>query len=430
MYIYFDSNGYLKEFINDPKREGSQNVNKLYVYIEPSIEDVQDKTIDNQDVKVWMLLNTYPSGTADFRLMNLLNHVTDDEGNILNSLSFTLEQDTVYEAIPYNKDRDLKYFVYGRYYQFIKLTIPSEVLLGSEEVACSLSLIDPETSPEDQYRFVLDVFSFIVQNSVIKKNINITQAEYAYLLSTKIGIANTSLLVTELPETGNSNIFYVLNQGTEKDIYIWNGNSYVWVGSNQLSLANYYTKTEGEALEDRITSVENSLSSVASGSPKGVYATVDALTAANPNHDYIYVVTETGYWYYWNGSAWASGGIYQASEIPLNSIDTSKITEDIANNFESINLFDKTKLISGGYFADNGNIYVEANSKYSTQYIRVKSGTTYRCSSGLTSNLAVATYDAVGNFVSRVIFGHDTQTVTFGDSVAFVRLSMVGIGFR
>lgn len=375
MYIYFDSNGYLKEFINDPKREGSQNVNKLYIYIEPSIETVQDKIIDNQNVKVWMLLNNYPSGTADFRLMNLLNHVTDDDGNILNTLSFNFEEDTVYETIPYNKDRDLKYFVYGRYYQFIKLTIPSEVLLSSGEVSCSLSLVNPETSPQTQYRFVLDIFTFIVQDSVIKKNINITQAEYAYLLATKIGIANTSLVVTELPETGNNNIFYVLKSGEEVNIYIWNGSSYVWVGSNELNLSNYYTKAEGEALEARVTNVEGQISGLSNGSPKGVYDTVSALTTADPNHLYIYIVLADLKWYYWNGTAWTAGGTYLSSapdnnlsETSSNSVENKVVTKNILNNTNGI---ENICIVRHENFQITGSYYLNYTLYKST----IKSGT-------------------------------------------------------
>ena len=38
----------------------------------------------------------------------------------------------------------------------------------------------------------------------------------------------------------------------QNNIYIWNGTSYVWVGSNKVSLANYYTKTQGEEFENDI----------------------------------------------------------------------------------------------------------------------------------------------------------------------------------
>ena len=44
-----------------------------------------------------------------------------------------------------------------------------------------------------------------------------------------------------------------------------------------------------------LTSLQSQVSNLASGSPAGVYATVTALTSADPDHSKIYVVTEDGH---------------------------------------------------------------------------------------------------------------------------------------
>lgn len=76
-----------------------------------------------------------------------------------------------------------------------------------------------------------------------------------------------------------------------------------------------------------VTYVNTLTSSIASGSPKGTYATVSALTTAFPSgNTNIYVVTADGNWYYWNGSAWTSGGTYQSTGIVDNSVTTAKRT--------------------------------------------------------------------------------------------------------
>lgn len=62
-----------------------------------------------------------------------------------------------------------------------------------------------------------------------------------------------------------------------------------------------------------LTNLQSQVSSLASGGPAGVYATVAALTSADPNHEKIYIVTENGHWYYYN-NGWQDGGIYQAAE--------------------------------------------------------------------------------------------------------------------
>lgn len=79
-------------------------------------------------------------------------------------------------------------------------------------------------------------------------------------------------------------------------------------------LANKAEKSEVIAVTNKVTVLDAKVNSQASGSPKGVYATAAALKAALPTgNSNIYVVTEDGKWYFWNGTAWTAGGIYTAS---------------------------------------------------------------------------------------------------------------------
>lgn len=72
---------------------------------------------------------------------------------------------------------------------------------------------------------------------------------------------------------------------------------------------------------------------MASGSPKGVYATLYALQTAYPTGTTgAYLVTGDGKWYYWSGSAWTVGGTYQATGIADKSVTLSKLDDKIANN--------------------------------------------------------------------------------------------------
>ena len=60
------------------------------------------------------------------------------------------------------------------------------------------------------------------------------------------------------------------------------------------------------------------------GSPKGVYASLSALQTAYPSGSSgVYLTSDNGHWYYWNGSAWTDGGIYHSSE------DVKQIKEDL-----------------------------------------------------------------------------------------------------
>ena len=81
-----------------------------------------------------------------------------------------------------------------------------------------------------------------------------------------------------------------------------------------------------------VANLQTQLNAVASGSPAGVYSTVSALTTADPDHSKIYVVTADGHWYYYGNSQWNDGGTYQAEEIADNSVEYSKLSEEILNS--------------------------------------------------------------------------------------------------
>lgn len=60
------------------------------------------------------------------------------------------------------------------------------------------------------------------------------------------------------------------------------------------------------------------------GSPKGVYANLAALQAAFPTGTTgIYITQDNGHWYFWSGSAWADGGVFQAALSISQTIGTS-----------------------------------------------------------------------------------------------------------
>ena len=169
---------------------------------------------------------------------------------------------------------------------------------------------------------------------------NITFQKILADLGTKLGIRAYTERVGELPTTGQTNVFYAIyddpSNPNKLNIYVWNGTtqSYVWVGDNSLYLGDYYTKQEGEQFENdidnRISSVESELSSVAQGSPKGVYDTLGDLQSAYPEgNNNIYIVLADGHWYYWNGSAWTDGGVY------LSSLPDDKLNEESQNSVQN-----------------------------------------------------------------------------------------------
>ena len=133
--------------------------------------------------------------------------------------------------------------------------------------------------------------------------------------------------------------------------------------------SNLYSSNE---IDIKVSNLESLISGLASGSPRGVYATLlDLQTAYPTGSDGIYLVTADGHWYYWDGVAWTDGGTYMTS-LPDKYLDTtsnnsvenqvvSKSIDDISSHFEpsNINLFNKYNyLIEKGVYLNGSNQFV------------------------------------------------------------------------
>ncbi|ANT43970.1 baseplate/receptor binding protein [Lactococcus phage 98202] len=105
------------------------------------------------------------------------------------------------------------------------------------------------------------------------------------------------------------------------------------------------TNEEIWQLESKTSTLDNKVSSLSSGAPKAV-SQVSSMTDKTKN--YVYTGSESGYtpgnWYYWNGSAWASGGVYQSQGISNGSIAPNKINT-------IYNLFVDSKQTPGKYIS-------------------------------------------------------------------------------
>jgi predicted MPP superfamily phosphohydrolase len=132
--------------------------------------------------------------------------------------------------------------------------------------------------------------------------------------------------------------------------------------------------------------VDTQIASVADGSPKGVYASLAALQSAYPSGTTgIYVTSDNGHWYFWSGSTWTDGGIYQSAGIADGSVTTAKRTHlgelGIVSTVKPVNFdFDaKTMTFPSDY---SGSNIIWRNKYYivpaNTQVDLTLSGTTDR----------------------------------------------------
>lgn len=149
-YIYFDINGRLREYVTTPKRKGSENVDTLFVYWEGN-----DGTI------------VLPS-----QCFIEYGHESIHAGPLTaNKISRTI--------IPFQRERDLRFFQYGKTYQFMCFDLPTAVSSTSGFWHCSVSIHDRLSNNVVQ---VLGDITFEVEESSIVPSGNLNLSQYNYIL--------------------------------------------------------------------------------------------------------------------------------------------------------------------------------------------------------------------------------------------------------
>ena len=276
MYVIYNNDGSIKyKLLNEFVEQGNNNVNELFVAIEGR--------------ENWTLY-------ASFKLPN---------GSTTTAVSSTPTTE----------------FIEG-----IGTFTGRKILLSNAEtlVAGALQMNVVCLDENDAKLVAFNTYITVNETGIqLSDPILLTVQEYENLLTElkrKMEYPTKYLQVSELPDNPSLDTIYVLKGANDlNEVYIFNGKTNEWIplGSNRINLGLYYTKEEGEefeeGIEQRVSSVENELSSVASGSPKGVYATLSDLETAYPTgEEGIYVVSANGHWYYWDATneEWTDGGVY------------------------------------------------------------------------------------------------------------------------
>lgn len=138
----------------------------------------------------------------------------------------------------------------------------------------------------------------------------------------------------------------------------------------------------------RLEEIETELESVASGSPL-VASSLSDMTET----DRIYVLTTNGHWYWYNGSSWQDGGIYQASE----DSDTLNNLADEVENFTNGKIlnYDERNVIHRYIGSDNKITSIDTAKtavfelKNGKHYKIIIKGSYNRFFSGLTNSLDI-----------------------------------------
>ena len=117
---------------------------------------------------------------------------------------------------------------------------------------------------------------------------------------------------------------------------------------------NLYPNIKKENIPSKSISTDklddNVLSLIGSLKPSGTDTSTNIL--AFTSNKGIYVATDNGHWYYWNGVKYVDGGIYQSSE----DVNNIKLYLDSLNNvIGAKNIVDNLPKI-GSYYTSDGNL--------------------------------------------------------------------------
>lgn len=115
----------------------------------------------------------------------------------------------------------------------------------------------------------------------------------------------------------------------------------------------------------RYSAYEKKIDQFTDNSPQEVFATLDALKAKYPNGTKgAMVVSSTGKWYWWSGSEWSEGGVYQATS--MSDADKNNIYSQ-SNDLD--NLVKNSRLIGITDFGSTDNPYKTLNADSGTAAI-------------------------------------------------------------
>ena len=346
--------------------------------------------LDNLDETTWVAVSKLPNGRVGSRVLE--SHLDSE----LNEHYALLELDNYYTQYKGDVFISLQGYQGGVDFDYDEENSQYEIH-GTPTIAATGSI-----------KFTINYANQFV-GSGETDNINFQRILAA--LGTKLGMRAYSEHVEELPSEGSPDVFYVVNDEPSNpklaNIYVWNQNTrhYIWVGDNTLDLGEYYTKQQGEQFEssivERVEDVENEISKVIDGAPRGTFATYDALTAANPNHNYIYLVLADGHWYYWNetNEEWTSGGQYLSTG---NAVDE----DDVFDILHSRNIYDYTKCTDGYYVPYTTGVPTALSGYSYSGYIKVK-GLSNVCfsrgSGAVIGSIHVCFYDINKTFISGAL---------------------------
>lgn len=163
------------------------------------------------------------------------------------------------------------------------------------------------------------------------------------------------------------------------------------------TLISAYIQPRIDAQNIIINDINNKVDSVASGSPL-VASSISEMTDTTRT----YVLSTDGYWYYYNGSAWTRGGVYQAS---VDTADVTAIKDNLAVTDENIiNLLLREDLDlycewEQGSINSQGQDVTDSRLYRTKNYIPINKEVIYKFHTINGNGISIRIYDSNKNYV-------------------------------
>lgn len=216
----------------------------------------------------------------------------------------------------------------------------------------------------------------------------------------------------------------IFNFGIPKGEYIVQGENF------KLDLSDYVKQKqldrEIQNRQQTDNNLQSQIKSLASGSPL-VASSISEMT----DKKRVYVNTTDGNWYYYNGTSWVDGGVYQATEIADNSIShiklSTKLQDNYVGNYEEVDV----PTTDGTYFTigSDGTVYELSYENWVGGTIDLVAGGIYYIT-GRTFSTDVKTYiikenNVVVNSSPQIASGEGFNSVVY-EAKANTKLHVCG----
>ena len=111
-----------------------------------------------------------------------------------------------------------------------------------------------------------------------------------------------------------------------------------------------------QVVNGNIATMNTKIDNITSGTPIPVSSTDDMTDTTR-----IYLNTTNGYWYYYNGSVWTQGGVYQAVGINTSSVTYDSLDVTLKAGLDERFTDDTYTTYHNGYVGNDGQIHTASN---------------------------------------------------------------------